>query len=598
MRTTLRLLYEMLDPAERARFARISVAVFFSNLLETLSVGALLPFMVVVSDPESAFEGLMGSLHQAVGAPERSGFLLVLGGALLILVVSANLVAAIVAWSLSRFGRHMQHNLSERMLLRYVRQPYAFFLGRNSAELSKNVLSEVEQVTTGVVIPVLYGLARGGFVLMVTIMLFLVDIGVAISATVLVGGGYTIVYALLRGKVKQYGEERIVANSGRFQAASEVLSGIKAVKILGREKTFVGRFSGPSKLSAVVTANNDFLTAAPRHALESIAFGGMILLVMLILVRPGGPEGVLPLLALFGFAGVKLMPAVQQVYATLSNMRFNALALAHIHEALTQETGPDVDAQAVLPDPVDGAPLVAMEGVTFKYPGSDAIAVDGVSLDIRRGHVHGFVGQTGSGKTTTMDLFLGLLEPTAGRVMVDGNPLEAHAGGVWRRRVGYVPQEIYLTDDSVANNIAFGIARDEIDMERVRRVAKLAIVDEVVEALPQGYQTLVGERGVRLSGGQRQRLGIARALYLDPELMIFDEGTSALDPSTEATLLENLEKMGATVVWVTHRLATVRRFGTIFVFHGGRLVGSGSHRQLMEDCPEYQTQAVEIPDDA
>jgi ATP-binding cassette, subfamily B, bacterial PglK len=219
--------------------------------------------------------------------------------------------------------------------------------------------------------------------------------------------------------------------------------------------------------------------------------------------------------------------------------------------------------------------------------------VDDVSISLSPGRMYGFVGETGSGKTTTMDLLLGLLEPSAGGVMVEGNPLGREESAAWRRRIGYVPQDIFLTDETVTNNIAFGVTPGEIDKGRVRFVAKLSLLDEVVEALPDGYDSPVGERGVRLSGGQRQRIGIARALYLEPEIIVFDEGTSALDPSTEAQFLDNLRGMDVTVLWVTHRLATIQRFDTIFVFHEGRLVGEGSHDDLLEGCSEYQRQVAD-----
>jgi ATP-binding cassette, subfamily B, bacterial PglK len=593
VRTIFRQLIDLSSRNDRRRFFVIAVSVLASNVLETLAVISILPFMWVVSDPTLAFEGSLGRLHAVLGSPERSEFLLTLGGAVLIIVLVANVVSAIVNWQLQRFAWGRFHQLSRRVLLHYLRQPYPFFLGRNSTELSKNVLSEVETAMTGVVIPLLHAWARVGLVTFVLSMLVIVDAQVALVSAFVIGAGYGGVYLLVRNRVSSYGEARLEANEARFTAAAEALSGVKAVKILGAEEAFLERFSRPSEVFSQATATREVLAVVPRYALEAVGFGGMIILIMLVLVRPGGPEGVLPLVALYGFAGLKLMPALQQVFASVTTTKFFAPALDRIHSELMGDAG---SAQMREPtsdfDPDPDAPVVALSNLSFTYPGVEGPAVDNVSVEISRGQLHAFVGATGSGKTTVMDLILGLLEPSKGELRLMGQLSHSVDGTAWRRRIGYVPQETFLLDASLSANIAFGLEAADRNPEMVEEVVRIAQLADVVRELSDGLESVVGDRGSRLSGGQRQRIGIARALYGSPEVLVIDEGTSALDPSTEATLMKALGALDLTVLWVTHRLQTVRDFDQILVFEKGRLVGTGSHDHLMESCPPYKSQVL------
>ncbi len=585
---TLRQLKDLLSPRERGRLIRIGAAVSGSALLETLTVLALVPFMAVVASADAMYEqaGLV-RLHTALGSPDFAGFVMMLGAGVLCIVILSNAISAVVTWRLQRFVWDQHHDLSRRLLLRYLHQPYTFFLGRNSSELSKNILSEVEVVVTGIVLPLMFSAARGVLAVFLVSMLMLVDPKVAVVSISLIGGAYGLIYWMVRGPLGREGQARLAANSERYRRAAEALAGVKAVKILGMEEAFIGRFTSPSLAFTRATSNREVFAVVPRYALEAVAFGGITVLVMLVLGRPGGPQGVLPVVALYGFAGLKLLPALQQIFASFATMRFYTPALERLHDDL-MEPSPARDAEAVLAASPSEGPLVTLRDVSLRYPDAPDMALRGVSMEIMQGRLHGVVGTTGAGKTSVSDLVLGLLTPESGEVTVAGDVLSPSRVQAWRSRVGYVPQEIFLSDDTLRGNIAFGLDPHDIDEERLARAVKAAQLDLVVAELANGLDTPVGERGVRLSGGQRQRIGVARALYRSPEMLVMDEATSALDPATEREIVAGLRSIGVTVLWVTHRLVTVEGFDTIFVMEGGRLVAQGTHAELSAGSAPYQ----------
>lgn len=587
--TTLRQLWALVPEGDHRRLWGIGVSVAASALLETLTVLAIVPFMLAVSSPESMYDtDLLGIVHGWMGRPERNVFLMGLGSGMLGLVVLSNATAAFVMWRLQRFAWDQYHGLSYRLLLRYLGQPYPFFLGRNSAELSKNILSDVEVVVTGILLPVVFSAARAILALFLLAMLFLVDPEVALVSITVLGGAYAAIYRFVRHPIGRAGEIRLEANSERYRRAAEALAGVKAVKILGKEEAFLDRFEDPSRRFASATSIREMYTVLPRYALEAVAFGGIILLILLVLIRPGGPEGALPTVALYGFAGLKLLPALQQVFSGFATIRFSVPTLERMHAELTELPAPEGAATDWDLTPVVGKPLVELRDVSFRYPESEAEAVDGVSMTLLAGGMHGIVGSTGSGKTTVADIVLGLLAPGSGQVVVSGRPLTELGAESWRLKVGYVPQEIFLSDDTLRANIAFGVDSASVDEDRLARAVDVAMLRDVIRELPKGLDTSVGERGTRLSGGQRQRIGIARALYTSPAVLVMDEATSALDPATERKVVSSLRALGVTCLWVTHRLATVESFDLIFVMDQARLVGQGTHLDLREGCEAYQ----------
>jgi ABC-type multidrug transport system fused ATPase/permease subunit len=424
------------------------------------------------------------------------------------------------------------------------------------------------------------------------------NLGLAVIIGTVLGGAYSSVYVYFRRKQRRLGEERFTQNGRRYRISAEALAGIKELKVLGREKGFLKRFREPSWRFCRATASNQVVMTLPRYALETIAFGG-VLLIILYFLRSSNVNDMLPTLTLYVFAGYRLMPSLNEMFASGMKLRFNRAALDELHADLTvddlewdtQAYGGKPDDRAMPSLPLRGE--IALKNVSFTYPNAAGPSLESVELVIRRHEVIGLVGETGAGKTTLVDLILGLLEPTAGTIEVNGEPLWGERRFFWRRSCGYIPQEIFLSDDSVRANIAFGVPEDVIDDEAVVKAAHIAQIDDFVSTLPAGYETSVGERGVRLSGGQRQRIGIARALYHDPDVLVMDEATSSLDGATEAAVMEMIHKLGRTktLIVIAHRLSTVRACDVIYLVHKGTITASGSYDELAKTNLFFRTMA-------
>jgi len=567
--------------------------------LEVVSVASVMPLLSVASEPAAIDENAY--LHwafESFGFADTQSFLIALGvGALLALVLS-NACIIFVTWLQERYVWNRNHSISRRLLQSYLQQPYEYYLTRNSADLSKNILEEAREVSVKMLRPALNGTARAIVALAIIAFLFYINPIIAIVVTFILGGAYEIIYLLVRNKLDSIGEQRVEANQIRYQSVSEVFGGIKEVKLRGKEDVFLDKFDKPSSLYARYQALSDVIATAPRYILDTVAFGSIILILVYLIAVQGDIQQVVPMLGLYAFAGYRLMPALQKAFQGMSKARFNKAALDTLYRDLHQLRsaallGDEVSVH-VATEQLGVQHRIVVDGVTFTYPGAEEPAVQSLSLEIPARSTVGFVGKTGSGKTTVVDLLLGLLRPSEGEIRVDGLSLdeESHLHA-WRRTVGYVPQNIYLSDNSIAQNIAFGIPRDELDDEAVREAVRCAQLEELINKLPCGLETVVGERGVKLSGGQRQRIGIARALYHSPAVIFFDEATSALDRATEQAVMDAVYTLGETrtLIMISHRISTVRQADLIFMLEGGRLIGEGSFSDLSQKNSAFRKMA-------
>ena len=581
----------LLSPEEKRRTYFLLFMILVMALLDVMGVASIMPFMALLADPSVTEENTyLQAIYIGLSFEDKSSFLFFVGGAVFAVIVTAIAFKALTIYAMLRFTFMREYSIGRRLVAGYLHQPYEWFLSRNSAELGKKVLSEVQQVVNGVLIPVLQLIAHGGVAISILTLLVIIDTKLAVVVATSLGTAYAVIYFLLRHKLEYIGVRRVRTNQQRFQVISEAFGGVKEVKVSGAEEAFLTRYDEPARRYARYQAASQVAAQIPRYILEVLAFGGMLSVILYLVNGPGGLEASLPVIAVYAFAGYRLMPALQQVYAQVTLLRFNGPALDELYNDFYQFNSPDdrVTHECFANEP--GVELI-LENITYSYPGSDRTAVSGINLTIKPQTTVAFVGATGSGKTTIVDIILGLLLPQNGRLLV--NQLEINRKNLrsWQKMIGYVPQHIYLSDDTVAANIAFGIPHDDINMSAVERAAKVANLHKFVsEELENGYKTVVGERGLRLSGGQRQRIGIARALYHDPQVLIMDEATSALDNVTERTVMEAVCTLGhqKTIILIAHRLSTVKECDRIFVIDSGVLVGEGGYSDLSEESLQFQ----------
>lgn len=590
-------LLALLTPAERKRAAVLMGMILVMAFLDMLGVASILPFMAVLANPDvvqtNALLNTAFTASQNIGIGTAEQFLFALGVLVFVLLVTSLTFKALTVYAQTRFAFMCEYSIGKRLVEGYLHQSYSWFLNRNSADLGKTILTEVGAVISGGMVPLMTLMAQSTVALALLILLIIVDPLLALSVGVVLGLAYAGIFAVMNGWLKRLGQARVDANQRRFTAVSEAFSAAKEVKVGGLEQAYITRFARPAEIFAKVRASVQIIAQLPRFALEAIAFGGMLLVILYLMAKSGSFASALPIIALYAFSGYRLMPALQQLYQAATQMRFAGPALDALHQDLSNLQAADAQYGKITPLPLTQA--IRLEQVSYRYPNAPHLALRGVDITIPARDKVGFVGATGSGKTTTVDVILGLLEPQDGSLKIDGQPITAANRRQWQRTIGYVPQHIYLADDSVAANIALGVNGKDIDQLAVERAAKIANLHEfVVSGLPQGYDTTVGERGVRLSGGQRQRIGIARALYHNPQVLILDEATSALDNLTEKAVMEAVNNLGhdITIILIAHRLSTVRQCGQIYLLERGEVKAQGTFKELTQASERFRAMAA------
>lgn len=589
-------IWSLLDARERRRGSIVLGLLVVVAFVETLGVASIMPFIAVLANPEVVeTNAYLAAVYAALGFESREQFLFVLGFVFFGLLVASLALRAIGLWAQLRFSHNREYAWGARLVGGYLRQPYEWFLNRHSADLSTSVLAEVKQVINGALFPFMQLIAHTLLAAFLIVLLIIVDPLLAFAMAGALGGTYVAISITLQRRLKRIGVERRLANRARFHVVQEAFGGIKEMKILGLEETQVARYTKPAQILASRQISAGLISQLPAFAMQALLFGGMLLVLLYLMATRGGFQEALPVIAVYAFAGYRLMPALQNMYRDVSQLRFSEAALdALCADFASLQTkapgGPEMRIQEMR----ERLPLreqLTLEHLIYAYPGASRRAVNDLSIEIPACSTVGLVGSTGSGKTTTVDLILGLLRPQAGHIRVDGTDLTDDKVRLWQRSLGYVPQQIFLSDDTVAGNIAFGLPEKRIDMAAVEQAARIAnLHDFVVNELPDGYQTRVGERGVRLSGGQRQRIGIARALYHDPDVLILDEATSALDNLTEQAVMEAVHNLGhrKTIILIAHRLTTVRNCDQIFLLEQGRLVASGTYEALVTNSERFR----------
>jgi len=594
---SVKKIIDLLSPHERRRALLLIVMIIVMALLDVVGVASIMPFMVVLANPQMIKTNtILATAYNTLGFTDAQTFLVFLGIAVFVLLVFSITLKAFGTYAQLRFSYMRIYSISRRIIKGYMCQPYVWFLNRNSADLGKTILTEVSEVITGAMIPLIQLIAQGSTVCAMLTLIVLVEPSITLVAASVLGITYLIVFKALSGYLARIGAERVAATRKLWETLSEAFGGIKEIKVGGLEEVYVKRLDKSLLLTVTRKTAAQIAPQIPRFILEAIVFGGMLLLILYLIVSKGGFAKAMPILSLYAFAAYRLIPSLQAVFGYLTQLRFSGSALDLLHRDIASLT----PCQPVI---FDSEPLrfehsISLDNVVFTYPKASKPSLNGLRLNVPVHSTIGFVGATGSGKTTTVDLILCLLEPCGGSLKVDGVIIDANNRSQWQRTIGYVPQQIYLADDSVAANIAFGLDQDQIDLSAVERAARIAnLHDFVINELPEGYATKVGERGVRISGGQRQRIGIARALYHNPKVLILDEATSALDNLTELAVMDavhNLRKE-ITIILIAHRLSTVRECDKIYLMERGCVVAHGSYDELVRDNNIFRAMSVSTP---
>lgn len=563
------------------------------GLFEMFGVASILPFLAVVTNPTLIEQNeILSWAREVSGFTGDRSFIIFLGFCVMAVVLISLVFKILTLYALARFSNMRRFTLSKRLMAGYLNHPYVWFLDKHSADLVRTVNAEVNTVVTGSITPFTQVLAQGVVIIFLVSLLIATDPVIALIAIVSMGGAYVAIFLSVRRYLERIGKIRVIANRERSKAALEALGSPKDVKLQGLEDSYIKRFRAPALAAARAATASQIISDLPRHLLEALAFGGTLALIMAMLVGSDASLAeAIPKLGLFAFASLRLFPAMQAIYRAMATIRFNEPTLDLVHNAVMEVE----QNRAQRPRPPKEGPLplnktITLRDVTYAYPSTNKPVLENLDMSITANTTIGIVGGTGAGKTTAIDVILGLLLPDEGALEIDGTVIDQSNVRRWQMSVGYVPQQIFLIDDSVAANIAFGVPKKQRDTQKVEKAAKLARLDTFVEEMPEGYATHVGDRGVRLSGGQRQRIAIARTLYHNPDVLVFDEATSALDNVTEREVMEAVNNLShtKTILMIAHRLSTVRDCDEIFLMEHGRVAARGTYNWLLENNASFQ----------
>lgn len=600
-------LFFLLTPSQRRSFFSLQIMVVFMAVMELLAIASIGPFMALVADMQLLETNtIFNAIYVASGVSTHTEFLFITGFVVLLLLGISSVLSIVTTWRLSLFAISVGTELGDRLYGYYLRKDWLFHANGSSAQLTKQISTEAMRVTNSIILPFLQMNSRFVLAVFISAGIFIYNPLIAMVGVVLFVSGYVIIYKLIRSRITIYGEHISSTSTERFRLMNEGFGGIKDILLYNRSRHFIDQFEQSGKIFSNAQGINSALTQVPRYLMELLAFGAMISLVLVLLVtRDGNLSQVLPVLAVYALAGFKLLPALQQIYGSVATIRGNTAAFDAIKTDLNsslimQCKNISIPTQIIQKENISiGFDLkniknIQLNNVSFTYPNKEHPALNDINIEIPINSTVGFVGESGSGKSTTIDLLLGLIQPNKGQLMLDNVVINGRNKQDWQKHIGFVPQSIFLSEGNIAENIAFGLDSKYINLEKVRQAIKLAHLESLVNSLPEGLNTTVGERGVKLSGGQRQRIGIARALYNQSDILVFDEATSALDGITEKVIMDAIQELSGqkTIVMIAHRLKTVQKCDIIYLMAHGKVVGKGTYQQLIYSNPQFEKMAM------
>ncbi|WP_027306747.1 ABC transporter ATP-binding protein [Candidatus Pelagibacter communis] len=579
-------LFFLLSHNERKHAVLLLMMTVIMTLLDMIGIASILPFITVLTNPSlietNIFLNIMYQTSNRFGVETNQEFLFFLGALVFLILITSLAFKALTTYLQVRFVYMREYSIGKRLVEGYLHQPYAWFLSRNSSDLGKTILSEVSQVISNGIKPLMELVAKSILTIAIITLLSIVDPKLTLIVGLSISFAYLVIFYFVRNLLNRSGKERLKSNQLRFIAVSEAFSAIKEVIIRGLEKFYIQSFSNSSQNYARNIALSQVIAQLPRFILEAISFGGILLIIIYKMTQSGNFNNTLPVISLYVFAGYRLMPALQQIYNSLTQLAFIGPSIDKLHSDLKSLKPLNINYDE---DVFTFNKEINLHHIHYNYPNTSRTALRDINLTIPLKSTVGLVGSTGCGKTTTVDIILGLLEPQKGTLEIDGKVITEQNSRAWQRSIGYVPQNIYLSDDTVMANIAFGVEPKDINHDMIKKASKIANLHQfVTDELPNQYLTTIGERGVRISGGQRQRIGIARALYHNPKVLVLDEATSALDNQTEQAVMEAINNLNKkiTIILIAHRLNTVKNCDIIYKLDKGQIISQGTYSELFQ----------------
>jgi ATP-binding cassette subfamily B protein len=585
-------LWAHLNAKRRRQCKWVMALTVLSAFAEIASLGAVIPFIAALTQPDRLLKSpIVARFADEFGISTPGELLLPLTIAFAVIALASNAVRMLLLWASARFTFASGADLSSEVYRRTLYQPYSIHVARNSSEVISGITNKVGGTVLGVMYPLMTLISSGVSLLATLAALLIIDPRLALAA----GFGFGVCYAV----ISWFSRRRLRDNSRRIatehtlvvKALQEGLGGIRDVLLDGSQQVYCNVYRRAEESLRRAQGDNVFIGQSPRFSMEAIGMGLIAVLAFGLSRRSHGLTEALPILGALALGAQRLLPALQQVYVAWASIAGSHALLEDTLELLDQPL--PADASKPPPPPLPFGREIRFDHVRFRYALESPWVIEDLNLAIPKGARVGLVGGTGSGKSTTLDLLMGLLQPNEGAISVDGLVLDESRIRAWQATIAHVPQAIFLADTTLAENIAFGVPAEDVDLDRVRLAAERAQIREFVETMPAGFQSLVGERGVRLSGGQRQRIGIARALYKEASVLLLDEATSALDNSTERSVMDAIEGLSRelTIIMIAHRLSTVQRCDTIIELENGRLIAQGSYEQLLASSPSFKRMA-------
>ncbi|MFK8164652.1 MAG: ABC transporter ATP-binding protein [Lewinella sp.] len=612
--TGFRKVWRMLTSAERQKFSFLALIVFVMSVLEVVGVVSVLPFIQLVADPGIVDRNeFLHQVYVTVGFTNIRQMMIWAGVAVIGLLCLTNTFAVFKTWLQFKTSWSVAHQVSVRLLQAYLARPYEYFLNRNTTEFTTFIIGETTHLTNGVILPIIEVFSRGLVCIIILSLLLWVDVKIALVMFGALGAAYTIIFLFQRRYLRRVGEQRIDLSVKRYQSVIQLFNGIKTVQVFNRDSFFADRYEDASREFCDIQPKYNVTVTAPRYILEILAFSTIVVVTIHLYLTVGDIVNIIPKLSLYAVAGYRLLPALQAGFAAVGKLvhtwpvidkLYDALFVRpaknqHQTQTLLSEAEPVTNkiAEKKIPTQLALREEIRLNNLTFTYENNERPTLRDINLTIKQGETVAFVGATGSGKTTLVDLIVGLLSADEGEVMIDQTALTPALLSAWRSDIAYVPQDVFLFDDTVARNISLKETLTEAEEKRLWEAAKMADIHRFISSeLTEGYHTMIGEKGVRLSGGQRQRLGLARAFFHQPAVLVLDEATSALDNVTERGIIDSLNNLPQeiTTIVIAHRLSTVRHADRIFLVRDGAISASGTFAELEQESESFQEMARSV----